>query len=93
MERASQLIAMTAAALLALQLPSVEMLVISVFAASLPVAFFVWLNSWLSSVKDENPEDMIAAQAKADAEHREHHGHGHGHGHHGKDHGHHHAHA
>lgn len=76
--------------LLALQVPSVELLIISVAASCLPITFFIWLNWWLSSVKDENPDEVIAAQGKADADHRAHQGHGDGHGH---GHGHGHAHA
>jgi len=75
--------------LLAWSTPSFEMLLIAVVGASLPTAFFFWLKWWLGSVKDENPDKVIAEQAKADAEHAKHHGHGHGHGHdHDHDHGH-----
>ena len=71
-------------------MPSLELVIIFVFAASLPVLFFVWLNWWLSSVKDEDPDKVVREQAEADRAHADHHGHGHdGHGH---DH-HHHAHA
>ncbi len=78
----------TALPLLALQMPSLDLLIIAALASCLPVAFFVWLNWWLSSVKDENPDEVIAQQAKADREHLEHHDHGHGH-----DHDHHHGHG
>lgn len=73
---------------MAWQAPSFEMLLITLVGASLPTAFFFWMKWWLSSVKDENPDKVIAEQAKADAEHIKHHGHGgHGHGHgHGDDH-------
>lgn len=64
---------------LAILVPSLDMIIICAFAASLPVLFFVWLRWWLSSVKDENPDDVVREQAKADEAHREHHGHGPGH--------------
>jgi ABC-type nickel/cobalt efflux system permease component RcnA len=84
----------TALPLLALQMPSLDMLIIAALASCLPVAFFVWLNWWLSSVKDENPDQVIAEQAKADREHLAHHGHGHDHAHaHAHAHGSGHAHA
>lgn len=60
------------------------MLIICIFAASLPTAFFFWLKWWLGSIKDENPEEVVQAQAKADEEHLAHHGHSSGH--HGADH-------
>lgn len=68
---------------LAIHMPSFEMIVICLFAASLPVAFVIWMRGWLGSVKDENPDDVIREQAKADQlhlEHHHHHGHAHGHG-------------
>jgi len=74
--------------LLALHAPSLELLIISLFGASLPIGFFLWLKWWLDNAKDENPDQAIAEQAKADQAHQAHHG-GHGHG---GDH-HHHAHA
>jgi|GEM_PF-3259000 len=67
--------------------PSFNLLVIALVGASLPTAFFFWMKWWLSSEQDENPDRVIAEQAKADAEHIKHHG---GHGH---DDGHHTAHA
>ncbi|MBL9134821.1 MAG: hypothetical protein JNK85_03090 [Verrucomicrobiales bacterium] len=77
--------------LAAIHAPSVDMLIICIFASSLPTAFFFWLKWWLGSIKDENPDEVLRAQAKADQEHLEHqHAHGHGGGHHGADH---HAHA
>ncbi len=82
-------------ALLALYAPSLQTLLIAFFAATLPVCFFFALNWWLSSVKDENPEEFERAQAKADQEHAAHRGHGKAHGHehgvghsHGKGHAH-----
>lgn len=65
-------------------IPSFNLLVIAFFGACLPTAFFIWLKWWLDAVDDENPDKVIAEQAKADAEHIKHstfgHGHGHGHG-------------
>lgn len=78
--------------LLAVQIPSGELLLIILFGASLPVTFFIWLKWWLSSVQVGNPDQEIADQAKADREHLEHHGHpGHGAAE-GSDHGHAHSH-
>lgn len=79
--------------MLAWSVPSTNLVLIAIVGAILPTTFFLWLNWWLSSVKDENPDQVIAAQEKADKAHREQHGgHGHGHGH-GHGDGHHHAHA
>ncbi len=78
--------------MLALLMPTFEQLVIAFFGASLPTAFFFWLNWWLGSVKDENPDKVMAEQAKADEDHIKQHGPGHGHGH-GHGGGHHAAHA
>jgi hypothetical protein len=75
-------------------MPSADLWVIAIFGASLPMGFFIWLKWWLDSVKDENPDKVIAEQAKADAEHAKHSGFGDGHGHgHGHGDGHHAAHA
>lgn len=63
---------------LAIFTPTFEMMVICVFAASIPIAFVVWLKWWLGSVKDENPDEAVQAQQKADQEHLAHAGHGHG---------------
>lgn len=80
----------TALSLLAVLMPSPELLIIIAVGASLPLTFFLWIRGWLGGEKDENPEQVIAAQKKADQEHhQQHQGHGHGHG--GK--GGHHAHA
>lgn len=83
----------TALSLLAILMPSPELLIIIAVGASLPLTFFLWIRGWLGAEKDENPEQVIEAQAKADKEHQLHHGsgHGHDHGHGGK--GGHHAHA
>lgn len=70
------------APMLAWEIPSFTLVVIAFFGATLPVAFFLWMNWWLGSVKDENPDKVIADQAKADAEHAKHSGHGHGGDHH-----------
>ena len=43
------------------------MLIICIFAASLPTAFFIWLKWWLGSIKDENPDDVLREQAKSSA--------------------------
>jgi len=66
--------------LLAIYAPSIETILIAIVGASLPTAFFFWLSWWLGSVKDENPDKVIADQAKADADHIKHHG---GHAEHG----------
>ncbi|MGE3309556.1 MAG: hypothetical protein AB7O66_06245 [Limisphaerales bacterium] len=66
--------------MLAMLMPTFEQLVIAFFGACLPTGFFFWMSWWLGSVKDENPDKIIAEQAKADEEHAKHHGHGHGHG-------------
>jgi hypothetical protein len=68
----------------AFHMPSVEMLIIFAFAASLPVMFVIWMRGWLGGVKDEDPDQVLRAQAKADEEHlKQHQSHGHGqsHGH------------
>lgn len=65
----------------AFALPNLELMIICVFAASLPVAFVLWLRAWLGSVKEENPDDVLKAQAEADREHLSGHGGGHGSGH------------
>ena len=84
----------TALPLLAILLPNLELLVIAALASCLPISFFLWLKWWLSSVKDEHPDEVIAEQAKADQAHLEHHSHGHGPGDgHGHGANHHHAHA
>ncbi|MBX3747872.1 MAG: hypothetical protein KF833_21405 [Verrucomicrobiae bacterium] len=67
-------------ALFGIFLPTFEMLVICVFAASLPVAFIFWLRRWLDNVRDEDPEDVERLQSEADKDHVAHHGHGHSHG-------------
>lgn len=64
---------------LAIYMPSLEMILVFLFAASLPVLFVIWMRGWLSSVKDEHPDEVIAAQAKADEEHRKQSGHQHPH--------------
>ncbi len=58
----------------AFYLPSFEMFIIFLFAASLPVAFVVWMRMWLGSVKDENPDEAERLQAEADREHLRHSG-------------------
>lgn len=81
-------------AVLAISVPSAELLFIIVFGSILPTTFFLWLRWWLGSVAEEHPDKVIAEQAKMDAAHHHHpaaQGHGHGHGGSGKDH--HHAHA
>lgn len=71
--------------LAAMHAPSLDMLIICLFAASLPTAFFLWLKWWLGSIQDENPDEVLREQAKADQAHIEHQ-HGHSGGHHGADH-------
>lgn len=67
--------------LLGISIPGLELILICLFGATLPIAFFFWISWWLGSVKDENPDEAIAAQAKADASHHGHPGQGHGHAH------------
>lgn len=68
--------------LLGILAPNMELLVICAIGASLPTAFFFWLKWWLDQNGNENPDEAIAAQSKADAAHHAQHGHdGHGHGH------------
>ncbi len=71
--------------LAAMHAPSLDMLIICLFAASLPTACFLWLKWWLGSIQDENPDEVLREQAKADQAHIEHQ-HGHSGGHHGADH-------
>ena len=33
---------------------------IAALASCLPISFFLWLKWWLSSVKEENPDEVIA---------------------------------
>jgi ABC-type nickel/cobalt efflux system permease component RcnA len=85
------LVPAVSAPVLAISLPSVELLFIIAFGSILPIAFFIWLKWWLGSVEEENPDRVIAEQAKMDKAHHGHpaaQGHGHGHAH---DHGHAHA--
>ncbi len=68
--------------MLAIALPSAELLLILVFAASLPVTFFFWIRRWLSQEKEQDPENVVREQEKADEAHIHHHsGHGHSHSH------------
>lgn len=66
----------------ALLMPSLDLLIICLFASSLPASFFFIVRWWLQFAEDENPDRAVAEQERADQEHRDHHGHGHGHGHH-----------
>jgi hypothetical protein len=59
--------------MLALYMPSLEMWVMFIGAASLPAIFVIWMFRWLRSVREVNPEEMIRAQEKADEEHLAHH--------------------
>ncbi len=65
--------------LLGISLPSIELIFICLFGATLPIAFFLWMSWWLGSVKDENPDEVVAAQAEADKAHHGHPGVGSGH--------------
>lgn len=62
--------------LLGIMVPSFEVMIICIFAASLPIGFFLWMRGWLGAAREEHPDDSIAEQLKADEEHRSHHGHG-----------------
>jgi hypothetical protein len=78
---------------LAIYMPTLEMFLFFVGAAALPVIFVIWMLTWLRSVKDVNPEEVIRDQEKADQEHVAHHSphpgsHAHDHSR-----GHHHAHV
>jgi hypothetical protein len=64
--------------LLGLWMPSVETMIICVFAASLPLGFFLWMRGWLGMQREEHPDDIISEQTKADEAHRAHHHQGHG---------------
>jgi hypothetical protein len=57
---------------LAVYLPSLEMLLIFVFAASLPVMFVLWIRGWLGSVKEVDPDEAIRQQEEADRAHARH---------------------
>ncbi len=57
---------------LAISIPHLELLIICGFAASLPALFMIWLHGWLDAAKDEDPDDVVRAQAEADKEHLEH---------------------
>lgn len=58
--------------MLAIALPSVDLLIILAFAASLPIVFFVWIKWWLSHENEADPEQVVHEQEEADAAHLAH---------------------